>query len=405
MIDFILKYLSGFTKYSVKGIGIQRFYNLCSKRDITIWGIEEKEDKETFFINRKDMEEIQVPASKSNVELTVLKEYGFKVFLKMHRKRIPFVVGFIMFAIIIFLQSLYIWDIHISGESNYTKEEILKHVEKNYVSEGTLKSDIDCEELEKNLRRDFNEIAWISCSIDGTRLNITLTETLDVFTDTSLTTPSNVIAVKDCTITNMVTTAGTPVAKVGDDVKKGDILISGAIYLYDDNKEVLDTHYVAAKGEILGMSEYQYEDSLNLSYYKKEYSDNTKSYYRFGAFTYNFTPYVPEVSFENFDTVAKEHKFHIGNSFYLPFRYEKITSQEYELILTSYTEEEARSKMEERLMQYISGLQEKGVQILENNVKITIDNDQCTASGTIKVCEPIGVSKELEIISEDTELE
>lgn len=405
MVGFILKYLSGFAKYSVKGIDIPRFYNLCSKRDITIWGIEEKEDKETFFINRKDMEAILIPASKSNVELTMLKEYGCRVFLKTHRKRIPFVVGFIMFAVIIYLQSLYIWDINISGETNYTKEEILSHIEKNYVSEGTLKSEVDCEALEKNLRKDFDEIAWISCSIDGTRLNITLTETLDVFTDTSLTTPSNVVAVKDCTITNMITTAGTPVVKVGDDVKKGDILISGAIYLYDDNKEILDTHYVAAKGEILGLTEYRYEDSMELSYYKKEYSQNSRSYYRFGMFTYNFTPYVPDITYENFDTVSKEHKFHIGNSFYLPFRYEKITNKEYELVLASYTEEEAKSRMEERLMQYITGLQEKGVQILENNVKITMHEDQCIASGTIKVCEPVGISKELEIISEETESE
>lgn len=405
MFDFILKYISGFTKFSVKGVGVQRFYNLCSKRDIVLWNIVEFSDHETFFINRKDMKKIEVPASKAGVELEILKEYGLKVFLRNNRKRIPFVVGFIMFAIIIYVQSLFIWDINISGETRYTKEEILSHVEKYYVSEGTLKSDIDCEQLEKDLRKDFDEIAWISCSIDGTRLNITLTETLDVFTDTSLTTPSNVVAVKDCTITSMITTAGTPVVEVGTDVKKGDILISGAVYLYDDNKELMDTHYVAAKGEILGLTEIQYSDSLELSYYKKEYSDNQKSYYRFGIFTYLFTPYVPDIKFDNFDTVSKEHKFHIGDSFYLPFQYEKITSREYELMPETYTEEEAKAKMEERLMQYISSLQEKGVQILENNVKIEITNNQCTASGTIKVCEPVGISKELEIISEDTGVE
>ena len=50
---------------------------------------------------------------------------------------------------------------------------------------------------------------------------------------------------------------------------------------------------------------------------------------------------------------------------------------------------EANKKLEE----FCKELSEKGVQIIENNVMIVTDGKNCTASGDIKVIEPIGVRK------------
>ena len=83
-----------------------------------------------------------------------------------------------------------------------------------------MKSKVDCEELEEQLRKDFEDIAWISCSLEGTKLSIEITETLNVFTDTSMKEPCNIIASKDCTISDIVTASGTPVVTAGTDVKK-----------------------------------------------------------------------------------------------------------------------------------------------------------------------------------------
>ena len=48
----------------------------------------------------------------------------------------------------------------------------------------------------------------------------------------------------DCTIYSLVASAGTPVASVGDEVKKGDTLISGTVNIYNDDSEVVDTVFV-----------------------------------------------------------------------------------------------------------------------------------------------------------------
>ena len=53
-------------------------------------------------------------------------------------------------------------------------------------------------------------------------------------------------------------------------------MISGAVYLYDDNNEVLDTNYVSAEGEVYGICIYHYKNEISLSYYTKEYTGKSK---------------------------------------------------------------------------------------------------------------------------------
>lgn len=405
MFDIILKYLYGFAKIHIQGIHINRFVNLCKARDIKLWDLEQKEDEIFFFIASSDITRLKEPALKTGSEVEVLKEYGIREFVRKNKKRIPFVAGFILFAVLIYIQSLFIWEISISGESDYTSDEILQHINEYYVQTGTLKSKVDCAELEKNLRKDFEDIAWISCSLTGTKLSVEITETLNVFTDISMKEPCNIIASKDCTISEIVTASGTPVVKAGDDVKKGDILISGAVYLYDDNNEMMDTNYVSAEGEVYGICVYHYDESIPRTNYVKEYTGNEKKYYSFGLLKYDFTPYVPKCSYDTFDRLSDDKRLHIGKDLYLPFEIKKTTVKEYTLLMENLSEEEATDKMQKKLNRYIGNLQEKGVQIIENNVKITNSGDECLAEGDITVRQLIGIPHELQIISEEQTLE
>lgn len=400
LFDIIIRYIQGFFKIKVTGINLNRFINLCKARDISIWSLNRDENELVFFVGYNDFQKLSEPATKTLTDIVVLKEFGLKFFIRKNKRRVPFVIGIIIFASLIYIQSLFVWKISVSGESDYTADEILKYINKNYVAPGTLKSQVDCEALEQNLREYFEDIAWISCSLEGTKLSVEITETLNVFTDTSMDTPCNIVASTDCTISDIVTAKGVPVVTSGTEVKKGDILISGAVYLYDDNNEVLDTNYVSAEGEVYGIFTYEYNSETSLTYYSKEYTENKKAYYSFGALKYMFTPYVPSITYENFDVITDTSFAHIGDSFFLPLSIEKSTVYEYELVQVTLTEDEAYKKAEARLFGYISDLQEKGVQIIENNVKIVVGDGVCVAEGSIVVCQLVGIPQKLTVVSE-----
>ena len=397
MFDIILRYLYGFAKIHLRGIHINRFVNLCKARDIKLWDLEQKEDEIFFFTASKDIARLEEPARKTESDVEILRVYGIREFIRKNKKRIPFVAGFILFAVLIYIQSLFIWEISVSGESDYTSDEILQHINEYYVQTGTPKSKVDCAELEKNLRKDFEDIAWISCALTGTKLSVEITETLNVCTDTSMKGPCNIVASKNCTIAEIVTASGTPVVKSGDDVKKGDVLISGAVYLYDDNNEVMDTNYVSAEGEVYGICVYHYDESIPRTNYVKEYTGNEKKYYSFGLLKYDFTPYVPKCPYDTFDRLSDDKRLHIGKNLYLPFEIKKTTVKEYTLMMKKLSEKDATDKMQEKLNHYIGNLQEKGVQIVRKNVIITNERGEASAEGDISIRLPVAVPRYIDV--------
>ena len=147
--------------------------------------------------------------------------------------------------------SQFLWEITVSGGEVYSESDILKYVTDNYYHIGTLKYQIDCDALEDHLREDYAEIAWASCSIQGTRLHIEIKETLDRKTKQNPKKPCDIVANKSGIITKMAVKSGTPLVSVGDSVKSGTTLISGLIYYYSDDFTVTQTDKIKADGEIV----------------------------------------------------------------------------------------------------------------------------------------------------------
>jgi similar to stage IV sporulation protein len=400
----LLSFILGFARVHISDGDVIRFLNLCKAKNISLWKVDLKENEASFFIRKSQISFLDKPKEKSGVEMKILKKYGLPYIFAGWKKRYMLLIGALICFGLLYIESLFIWDISVSGESNYTSEEIIDYITENYVSYGTKKSSISCEELESSLREKYSSLAWVSCSIKGTRLYISIKESLDVFTDTGLEVPSNIVAVKDAVISDIVTGAGTPVVQSGSEVKKGDILISGAVYLYDDNDELLDTLYVPARGVVMGICEYDYSESFDMEYTSKEYDGELTRHYSFDFFGHYLFSYKEKGKYEYYDVEEEEKKLHIGD-FYVPVALVTTTEKSYSPERKEYTEDEAYEKAEARLNNYIGDLKEKGVQILENNVRISIDDGKCIAGGTIKTIEPVGIALEIKPVESDMEQE
>ena len=280
-----------------------------------------------------------------------------------------------------------------TGEDKLVADSIHKRIEEQYIPLGTLKSKIDCAKLEQILRKDFDEISWISCELKGTGFTVYLEEGMSPKQENEEA-PGDMVATQDATITKMITRQGTPVVKVKDQVKKGDILISGTVYIYDDNNEVIETNYIRADGDVYGTIRYTYEDYVDLQYYAKKYIAKSKRYITFYLLDYSFTPYISKKSTENMDTYTQIHKARILQDFYLPFGY-KITKQTpYVLESKTRNEQEAKKILKSRFQEKIKTFKEKKVEIIENNVTIEKKGGKMIATGELILNEPIAAWKE-----------
>ncbi len=403
MFKKILTWLKGYLILKVKGISCDRFINLCMKNNLNLWNICEDNNCRTFRISAKSFKDLEQYIKKSGVELEILNKKGLPYIFYRYKKRKIFLLGLLLFIGLIYSFSFFIWDINITGEEIYTDEQIIKKLKEYDIKLGTPKSKINCSTLEKMLRDDYEDIAWISCELKGTRLNISINETILPENIKENEKPCNIIAVKDGIITDIYVESGTKVMNKGDEVKKGDILITGAINLYNDYDELIETSYVPANGEIYAIVSYDYNDTFELSHYEKEYTGESKKYYGLCIANNVIEPYKPKTNYNNYDLTQNDKKLKLGNVFYLPFSLKENIIDEYEPVLMTYTTEEAQSKAQMKLNSYIDELSKKGVEILENNVKIEIGDDICTSSGTIVTKERIGVPADITIINQGEE--
>ncbi len=403
MFNAILKWIIGYIYLSITGDGKERFINICKKNNIHFLNLSVKESSYDAILLTKDYKLLSPFIKKTGIDIQITNKKGLPHLFYKYKKRKIFVLCMICFILLIYSFSFFIWNINIEGTNNYTEEQIIKHVRDNYVNTGTPIKNIDCNALEKSLRNDFEDLAWISCEIKGTRLNICLMETIEDEKVHQITEPCNIVACKDGIITDILVSNGTKVVKPGDEIKKNDILITGVVNVYNEYDELLETNYVSAKGSIIALVSYEYSDEFELSSTQKKYTGETKNNYQLCLFN-SFLPYYKsKIKYETYDTIKEDKNIKIGDSFYLPGFLRVTSYKEYTVETITLSEKEAREKAQNRLNIYIDNLKKKGVSILENNVKITFENGRCKAEGNLLVKESIGVPAELEIIGQGEE--
>lgn len=398
MLLKLLRYLFGYLKVEVKGFAPERFMNLIIKNDVVIWSVNATENGYIFFTGRKNLLKMKPLLQKTNVKLTVVEKYGFPYLVKKNKRRVFFIAGFLICILFVYIMSMFVWEIKVNGTRQLVAQNILKDIEKEYVKLGTRKKEVDCEGLERQLMKKYDEISWIDCNLNGTTLTVSVEEGTVSDENKKSLEKNDIVALKDATITKMITREGKPLVKVKDQVKKGDILISGTIYIYNDNNEVLETNYVPADGDIFGESSELYEDKIDAVCYEKKYDKNSKKYYTFFVFNYCITPFKPKVKSDNADYITQIHKVKLFSDLYLPIGYKKTEIKTYEVVKKTYSKEEAFRILKNNLQKKIQELEAKGVEIIENNVKIEKQENQFLAKGTLKLRESIGGVRQLSMI-------
>lgn len=145
---------------------------------------------------------------------------------------------------------------------------------------GMQKKNVDCQGIVKALRKEYNDIVWVSASLDGSRLKIQIKENEDALpiisstqTDKSNKTdslPADLVASTDGIITNLITRTGIPQVHIGDSVTKGTLLVSGRIDILDDSGEITGYQYTHADADIFADTQISYLDIISC-YHNKKY--------------------------------------------------------------------------------------------------------------------------------------
>ena len=407
MIRSFIRWLQGYIRLCVAGYSPERFLNMCCFHNLFIWGLEPTEKGYEMYMSISDFRKLKPIIRKTHTKVTLEGRYGFPFFLARYRKRKLFFAGLFLCAVLLRAYSLFIWDIHFEGNERYPDTTLAEFLESEGVAPAMLRSRVDCPGIVKAIRKEYNDIVWVSASIDGSRLKIQVKENEDTFPEKDASVvpdggeekPVDLIASADGVVTKIVTRSGIPQVHVGDTVKKGDILVLGRVEVVNDSQEVVSYQYHRSDADVFADTQMEYTDTLPLTYQEKVY-DGKKKYQPFIRLA-DWTVSVGSIKnkYEHSERVTEETQIRLGENFYLPLFYGMKSVKSYSLVERTYSEEEARRLLSLDFKRFCEDLEEKGVQIRENNVKIHLYEDSASASGTVYLNERITEEADTEILT------
>ncbi len=386
-------WVKGYTVLEVDSFCAERFFNLCMNRGILVHDLQPESDKCTFATSVQDYYKLKPVVRKTRPHIKLKQKKGFPFVLRDILKHQFFIAGVILFVTVMLVLGRFIWNIRLDGNYSNSDDTLYKYLRENGITYGTKISDIDCEMLEAQIRRDFDNIIWVSAAIHGTSLDIDVRENNDEISEVPSTgalsekNPSSMTARYDGKVYSIIARSGTPVVKPSDEVHKGDVLISGVVITLNESSEPINQESVYADGDVKLLVEFPYKDTLERIYIKKEYTGNSYKSVKLRFFNKKLNFDVYREKYEYKDVVTSSSSLCLYQNFYLPLGADTIYHNEYTLTEAVYTDDELEYILNEKFSHYLEKLQEKGIQIIENNVTITINDEQAQMSGIVYAIE------------------
>lgn len=395
----IIKFLKGYVRIRVWGYSPERFMNLCGNHDILLWNIVNHGDYYTMCVSIKGFFSLKNCLKKTGTRLRIEKRYGLPFLLPMVRKRKIFAIGFAGCFLFLCFMSRFIWAIDIEGNLTVTDDVFLDFLEQNGIQAGMRRDAVVSPTLEEKIRERFDIITWTSVQLDGTRLVIQVKENEHPGEvqkeEQEGEAGRNLLADADGVIVKMITRTGVPLKKPGDEVKRGELLVQGQVPILNEDGTIRRYEYCEADADIFIQYRYPVREKLPSTYIAKEYTGRLKKQPFFRTMKKEYR--LPQgKAYSYCDMVTEERQIRLFGNLYLPLIVGKTTYREYLPTELSYSSREAGELLKGRLAKLVLTLEEKGVQIIQKDVKIVTNTKYYILKGNFTVISQAVVSVPIE---------
>ena len=190
------------------------------------------------------------------------KYYGLPSFIKKYRHRYGIMLGVAFAVFIVWLSQGVIWDVRVSGNLMLTENEIKEELHENGIYPGARIEKTDVDEITNSILINSENIAWMAINLKG---NVAYIEVVEKKTfDKKEKTLSNLVAKENGTIERFEVLRGKAVKKVGENVTRGELIVSGIIENKAGEYLTLD-----AQGKVYAVTHHTFNIKIPLEYEQK----------------------------------------------------------------------------------------------------------------------------------------
>lgn len=395
----IIDYIKGFVKINIQGHFIERFINVCMRRNIHLWDIENiDKNKMNMNISIKGFKLLRPVARKTKTKVKIIKKKGLPFFFSRYRRRKLFIIGIVIMLFALYYITSLVLIIDIKGNSIVSDEKILSSLENNGFKLGMRSSKIDMINIQNGVMLEIDELSWMWVSIDGIKATVEVKEKVPVPKIIDKNTPCNIISSKDGVVSSISATNGKRVVGVGDVVSKGDLLISGIIGSRDEGYK-----FMHSSGNVMART--WYEKSVKIPLFKENYAltgkkikKSTVNFFGFGVKLY----LKNEIPYEHYKSSGIVRRMKLFGNYYLPFSFSNSTYEECVKNEISISEKEAYDIGMKEIQKELEKIFSQNTSVLSiDGFYEKVDDRNILVTANYECIEDIGVLVELKDIEEN----
>ena len=219
----------------VEGGFLERFINMCSKLNISLWKVDRKgENSFCAFMKLTDAKKIRKVARRTCCKARFQRRKGLPFLIKRLVRHKVFLVGVVVFLFILISLNMFVWQVNINCDQPFDRTKLTTVLSKNGIRSGVLISSIDFEQSKVNIIKECSDISYIYIRRNGmiVDVKVALAKKAPVIFPENV--PCNIVAKRAGVITNIYSKIGDKCAQDGDLVSKGQLLISGNLTSLDE---------------------------------------------------------------------------------------------------------------------------------------------------------------------------
>jgi similar to stage IV sporulation protein len=307
----------------------ERFINVCAQNSIALWDIR-RIGPHTLVVSMLGggYKKAAAFTARGVGQIKILEHMGLPPFLLRFRKRFALAASFLAMSVALFVLSLFVWEMDVSGNEQISKEMILQELRELGVGIGTYRRSIDSKEIQNLMILKIPELEWLAVNVKGSRADVGVRERDPMPEIIPKNIPCNIVAQKAGLITSMNTLEGSPAVTVGEAVEAGQLLVSGLI---DSN--IIGMRRVHAMADVTARTWYEYTSVIPTTAVGKRYSGRERNRYAviIAGLRINFYRNDPlKAPALGTEKAVERRTLKLGESFALPFVLVTETLTEYE---------------------------------------------------------------------------
>ncbi len=268
----MISWLQGYLVIHVAGDNPERFVNMAAGRGIYLWDVEQLPDGVVIIkVRLRDVYALRHIARRTRCRFRVHRRSGLPFYAAALRKRRALTLGALLFIIILYSLSSFIWFIEVKGNEKLDSSHVLQAAEQAGLCRGALKWNINAGAVEEKIIEQLPLLSWSGVYIKGTRATIEVAER--IVPEDEDRRPAHIVAKKTGVIKEVLVLNGCQSVREGDTVLPGQVLISGVILPVaeeplpgetDLKQEVEPMRYVHAMGIVRARVWYEGYSEISL---------------------------------------------------------------------------------------------------------------------------------------------